>query len=41
MKDVDLENLILKKQLSIDIPHEDIELILKTIERDLSFLQEM
>jgi hypothetical protein len=38
MKDVDLENLIMKKHLSIDIPPEDIELIMTTIKRDLDFL---
>ena len=41
MKDVDLEQLVIKNHLNIDIPYLDNELILTTIRRDLDFLTQM
>jgi hypothetical protein len=39
LKDIDFENMVTEKMLSLDIAQEDIVLILKTIERDIEFLQ--
>ena len=38
LKDLDFENMLRKKYASIDITQADIELILLTLERDVSFL---
>jgi hypothetical protein len=38
LKDNDLENMIKKKLLFIDVSEKDIEIIMKTLERDVEFL---
>lgn len=40
LKDVDLENLISKDQIKIDIDDDDITVILKTIQRDINFFRD-
>ena len=39
LKDIDMENLVKGKFLKLDIAESDIDLLLKTIERDIKFLQ--
>lgn len=40
MKDIDYENLIKSQFLSIDIADEDMDLILKTIKRDVQLFKD-